>query len=251
MKKILAVALLIVMIFSFIACNSEQNNEHITGNAEDTESTSTNSITNSPETEKTPQTPTEILTPEPTPDDYFVFGKYEQDGDLNNGAEPIEWIILKDEKSKLLLVSRYILDYQDFNDTTLAKATSWGNSTLRKWLNNEFYNSAFSSAEQNKIITTKIQDYKADNALGDVTSDKVFILNKEQAFSYFASDYDRATTSTDYARTRKSYVTDAYWLINSYSSDLYKHLINSKGRNENNPRVNESQGIRPVVWINK
>ncbi len=233
MKRIISIIILCILVFSFVGCDIEDL-------PTDNDNTPTNSILNADNT------------PDVTPDDnaYFVFGEYEQDGNSNNGAEPIEWIILKEQGGKLLLISRYILDYQAFNDTTLARGTSWGNSTLRKWLNNEFYNSAFSSTEQNEIATTKIQDYNADNSLGNVTSDKVFILNKEEAFSYFISDYDRAATSTDYARTRKSYVTDAYWLINSYSSDLYKCLINSEGKNENNPRVNEKDGVRPVIWIN-
>lgn len=182
---------------------------------------------------------------------YVLFGTYEQDGNLGNGTEPIQWVPLFEQDGNVLLISRYILDYKEFNDTTIASATSWENSTLRKWLNGDFLNSAFSSSEKNRIVTTTVQDYKADNVLGETTSDKVFLLNKDQIFTYFASDSARATTSTAYAKTQKTYVTNAYWLINSYSSDLYKYLINAEGRNENNPRVNESEGIRPVIWISK
>lgn len=193
--------------------------------------------------------PQVIPTIPPKDDVYYVFGHFEQDGNLNNGSEPIEWIILEESNGRLLLISRYILDYQDFNDTVIAKATSWKNSSLRKWLNDNFYNTAFSASEQSRILSTSVQDYKSDNVLGDVTSDNVFILSKKQAFSYFSSNYARATRATQYANSRKSYPTNAYWLIDSYSSDLYKYLINSDGKNENNPRVNESEGVRPVIWI--
>lgn len=182
---------------------------------------------------------------------YILFGAYEQDGNLGNGSESIQWIPLYEQDGKILLISRFILGYKEFNDTTIANATSWKNSTLRKWLNNDFLNSAFSSEEQKKIVTTDVQDYKADNVLGDKTSDKVFLLNKDQAFTYFSSDFARSSTSTEYAKSQKIYVTDSYWLINSYTSDLYKYLINSEGRNENNPRVNETEGVRPVIWITK
>ena len=187
----------------------------------------------------------------PATDLYYIFGHYEQDGNSGNGAEPIQWIILEETDDSLLLISRYILDYQEFNDTVIANATSWRNSTLRKWLNNDFYKEAFSSSERDRILSTQVQDYKADGVRGDVTKDYVFILSKSQAFTYFTSNRDRATISTAFANTREKYPTDAYWLIDSYSSDLYKYLINSDGRNENYPRVNESEGVRPVIWVKK
>ena len=225
--------LIVLMIISFVGCADITTDTSV----EDLSTTENNRV--------------EVTEGSNDSANYILFGNYEQDGNLDNGAEPIQWIQLCEQDGKILMISRYILDYKDFNDTTIASATSWENSSLRKWLNGDFINSAFSPAEQNRIITATVQDYKADNVLGGTTQDKVFLLNKDQAFTYFSSDSDRATTSTRYANDKKSYVTNAYWLINSYSSDLYKYLINSEGRNENNPRVNESEGIRPVIWINK
>lgn len=39
------------------------------------------------------------------------FGKYEQDGNKNNGAEPVQWLLLDDIDEKLLLMSKEILYY--------------------------------------------------------------------------------------------------------------------------------------------
>ena len=65
----------------------------------------------------------------------------------------------------------------------------------------------------------------------------------------FPSDSDRATTLTDYAKEQKSVTNDTWWLINSYSSDLYKYVVNSSGEHENSPRVNEDEGVRPAIWV--
>ena len=180
---------------------------------------------------------------------YYIFGQYEQDGNADNGAEDIEWIILEETNDSMLLISRYILDYVPFNDTVIAESTDWSRSTLRNWLNNKFYNSAFSYEEQQRIMEIQVQDYHSDNMLGKISYDKVFILSKKQAFEYFEYDFERATVSTTYANKRTMFPEDSYWLINSHSSDLYKCVINSDGRNENNPRVNEDEGIRPVIVI--
>ena len=91
-------------------------------------------------------TESEVVTETQKDEDYILFGNYEQDSNVENGSESIQWILLDDNGDSCLLLSRYILDYKDFNDTTIAKATSWGNSTLREWLNNDFINSAFTES---------------------------------------------------------------------------------------------------------
>mgnify|MGYP000320325746 CR=1 FL=1 len=50
------------------------------------------------------------------------------------------WIKKGDE---VLLLSEYGLDAQPF-DTSGKERVLWKDSTIRKWLNNDFYNSAFS-----------------------------------------------------------------------------------------------------------
>ena len=81
---------------------------------------------------------------------YVTLGQYEQDNNLSNGPEEIEWLVLAIVDQKALLVSKYGLDTKPFNE--IRKEITWENSTIRNWLNNEFYNNAFSSSEKNKII---------------------------------------------------------------------------------------------------
>ena len=44
--------------------------------------------------------------------DIIVYGSYEQDGDIDNGLEPIEWEVLDVDDNRALLVCRYVLDWQ-------------------------------------------------------------------------------------------------------------------------------------------
>lgn len=177
-----------------------------------------------------------------------IFGNYEQDNNHSN-KEPISWYVVKTEGDMSLLVSKEILDFQPFNDSTVANGTSWEHSTLRKWLNDTFYNSAFSNSEKEYIMTTTVQDFKADMELGGTTKDKVFLLNYDEAWTYFPSDRERAAELTTYARAQKDITSNKWWLINSYSSDLYKYTVNEEGEYENSPRVNESEGVRPAIWV--
>ena len=79
-------------------------------------------------------------------DDVIVFGRYEQDNDLGNGPEPIEWIVLDTQDGKALLLSKYGLDAVPYNDDNNSAGT-WETCTLRTWLNDTFLNAAFTQEE--------------------------------------------------------------------------------------------------------
>ncbi len=118
---------------------------------------------------------------------YVIFGSYEQDGDTSNGPEPIEWEVLDENDGEMLLISRYILDCQPYN-TEFADVT-WETCTLRNWLNNDFYNTAFSDAENDRVITANLSN--PDNGEGGTeggndTSDKVFCLSVDEVRKYYS-----------------------------------------------------------------
>ncbi|MBQ5539651.1 MAG: hypothetical protein IIU03_05350, partial [Bacteroidales bacterium] len=105
----------------------------------------------------------------------ITMGHYEQDGDLSNGAEAIEWQVLAVEDGRTLVISRYGLDAKPYNEED--SSVTWETSTLRAWLNGEFYNSAFSSAEKGPIqqITVKNTDNSTYGTKGgNDTTDRIF-----------------------------------------------------------------------------
>ena len=48
-----------------------------------------------------------------------IFGHYEQDSDLSNGTEEIQCKVLDASNDHILLVSKYILDYQQIHKNSL------------------------------------------------------------------------------------------------------------------------------------
>ena len=54
------------------------------------------------------------------------------------------------------MISKYILDNKQFNDTNVY--VIWKNCSLRKWLNKEFLNAAFSASEIKKLEMITIRD---------------------------------------------------------------------------------------------
>ena len=137
----------------------------------------------------------------------LTFGQYEQDNDLSNGPEPIEWQVLAAEEDRVLVISKYGLTAMPFNMDW--NAVTWETCYLRAWLNLEFYNSAFNSAEQARILQVTLKN--PDNPEygtpgGNDTTDCIFLLSIDEVNQYFASDNDRQCKATVYAEANGAYV---------------------------------------------
>lgn len=126
------------------------------------------------------------------PFDTITFGSYEQDNIIDNGKEPIEWIVVtKNDDGKVLLTSKYILDCQKFN--SYPAPVTWERSTLRQWLNNDFFDEAFSEIEKANVLEVINQNKKNhyyNTECGNPTCDKVFCLSIEEATMYFEGGDD-------------------------------------------------------------
>ncbi len=178
---------------------------------------------------------------------YVTFGKYAQT-DTTANDDPIQWKVLAEGDGRCLLVSRYVLDFQDYRELEKAESSDWYLSTLRTWLNSTFLNSAFTQEEQSQIIATTIS---SENG---TSSDQVIILAPEQAWSLFPDDASRRARPTQYCESLQQFhVSDdgyiGWWLLDTEDS-LYKPLVSPAGADENHPRTNESEGVRPAIWVN-
>jgi len=77
-------------------------------------------------------------------------------------VEPIKWRVLEEDDGTYTLLSEFIIDKQVFytsnNTRTIGGQTIYANnyehSTIREWLNNAFYNKAFSTPEKSSIKAT-------------------------------------------------------------------------------------------------
>ena len=105
--------------------------------------------------------------------------------------EPIRWRILDNRDGVLTLLAARVLDCRKYNDLP-GKAT-WESCSLRKWLNGDFVNTAFSEDEKKDIVPSKNKN--APNCLygtdcGPDTIDTAFILSNDEVFgSDIAGEY--------------------------------------------------------------
>lgn len=120
--------------------------------------------------------------------DNVIWGSYEQDTSSSNGTEDIEWLVLDKTSDKLLLISEYALDCIPYNNEDMN--VTWETSTLRKWLNEEFLNTAFSNDELDLIAKTTVKTAISKSIYEDKktifeTQDQIFVLSGQEANKYF------------------------------------------------------------------
>ncbi|MBR6090156.1 MAG: hypothetical protein IKP86_09505, partial [Anaerolineaceae bacterium] len=154
--------------------------------------------------------------------DTFSFGRYEQDS--RSGADLIEWQVLAIEDGRALVISRYALEPMRYNRQY--ENTTWETSSLRKWLNGEFYNSAFSADEKSCISETAVSNpdnQKYGTGGGNDTQDKIFLLSIDEANQYFADNEARTCEATYYTEKNGANVNSktnrTMWWLRSPGED--------------------------------
>jgi len=177
--------------------------------------------------------------------------------------EPVKWTVLNADTG--LVVSNLALDVQEYKANTATvtignqdiRSNNWGYSNLRSWLNASFYNTAFTSAEQEEIKTTTL-DNRATNATYNASStdDNVFILSYSDANAYWSSDAKRRVAPTDYTRCQgviinSSYGTCQVWLRTASWQYNYVWAVYASGSFNNHCTVDSVEsGVCPAMCLN-
>lgn len=173
------------------------------------------------------------------------FGRYPQASTNENAL--IEWLVLKNDGSKALLISKYALDCQQYHTSRIFG--TWKTCTLRKWLNGTFISNAFSHEEQAMILSTTTES--AD------TKDRVFLLSMDEAWEYFSSDSTRQCQGTAYCYAQGAYETGngncKWWLRSPVYSGRTAYVYDGNLRNyygEYSCWVDSDDiAVRPALWI--
>lgn len=141
--------------------------------------------------------------------------------------EPISWTILNESNGTALILCDMIIDSQQF-DYDGSYYNDYAESTIRKWLNETFYNTAFNDLQKEIILTTTVDNSVAST--GDSsnpyacedTEDKVFLLSYKELTTYLTTTASRMKKTTDYAKsqgactsTSSSYLGNGYWWLRS------------------------------------
>lgn len=211
--------------------------------------------------------------------DKIKFGSYYQDAGFE--PEPIKWRVLSVNGDDAFLLADKILDCKQYNEEWAD--VTWETCTLRKWLNEDFYNEVFDVEEKAAITETTVinndtiyVNYAGEEEIiegGNDTKDKIYLLSADEVVNEVygfdstgtGSMETRYAKNTDYARLNGAYTykgDDIYytedfvgngdWLLRSPGSSSsqvsdvsYPGSINSIGFD-----VDHIEGVRPVLHVN-
>lgn len=156
--------------------------------------------------------------------DMFWFGKYHINSTVNfliGLPDPgkLVWRIIEKTDDHIFALSYHLVDYASFSK---GKDRKWEVSEARKWLNEEFYENAFSEEEKNLIKTVK--------------KDKVTLLTKKEAETLISvNDKKRGVD----------------WWLRSAGSTFYDRdiaVVNKYGYTDST-MMSSACGIRPAIYI--
>ena len=176
---------------------------------------------------------------------------------------PVEWIVLSREENKVLVISRYGIERRPYHESEKKTNVKWEKCSLRKWLNNDFFDSAFSQEERKAILLSDVDNSKDQcnskwrTVGGNNTQDHVFLLSYKEAKTMFRDGIARRCRSIELNACDKDTLSEeenefncGWWLRSpgehqGEAASVYRngHLCYSR-------RVSWSYYVRPALWLN-
>lgn len=191
--------------------------------------------------------------------DTVKFGKFEQDGNADNGVEDIEWTVICKENGMICLISKVGLAAKAYNESEGGPHnTSWEKCTLRKWLNEDFFNSAFSDEEKKSVPTVKVINYDTN------TEDKVYLLSiaEAQSAGYSMDAPEKRQTNVSAAalaagavtytdKQNDDLTTCSWWLRSAGSDNTLAAYVHFNGSVMVSGRAAQTadRAVRPAIWV--
>lgn len=196
--------------------------------------------------------------------------------------EPLQWRVLDLDEG--FIVCESIIDSQPYNNTVYfyngeyyqdtdktTYANNYAESSIREWLNDDFYHTAFTAVEKTEIQES-VQDNSCNNPNyprydSDTTNDKIFLLsydevtNSEYGFGLNPYEYDtnRRAQGTDYAKAQglevhnspsSVYHCKSKWWLRSPDDSGLTCMVNSGGNGGASNVCYVDHGIRPALKLN-
>lgn len=202
--------------------------------------------------------------------DHITLGSWEQDNNTSNGAEAISWTVLALGVGKALILSDKIIEFQPFQKKTVSETSTYTRaiypeSDIRKYLNDNFYNNAFTDKERALIISTKfnyqyVVEYKYQ---AEEFEDKVFLPSVDMANKYLVGNGTIIYgIPTDYVKKFEPYMSEVknvpsitealtWWLMDMGDDTSKASVVNGYDSKPDTygSELPTKRGVRPAMWI--
>lgn len=182
---------------------------------------------------------------------YIKFGKFAQKDSYQNKSD-IEWLVLAKESDRMLVISRNVLDWQEYEKEAtwelmrVSDSISWG---IEDWFTpggpSGFYEDAFTAEQRRDIIGYP------------------FLLTEEEVEKYFSTNAKRIAKPSGWAVARGAEKAKngacSWWLkaegfyANYVDTDGSVHLTDAVSKlfagSKQSISLHDEMGVRPAMWI--
>lgn len=146
-----------------------------------------------------------------------------------HNGKPLMWNVLVEENDRILVIANEAVGKMPFNVTS--RTNCWADCSLRNWLNNTFFSSAFNEQAQAAILTTTV---KTDEK---TTEDKLFLLSTSDTINLFIAHDDK----------QKGY---RWWLRTPSSHGIKAAFVDFDGCADGiGESVTSNYMVLPAMWI--
>ena len=170
-----------------------------------------------------------------------------------------EWRVLEVRSRKALLLSEHVIECRAYHN--VYEEVAWADSDVRKYLNEEFYNS-FTAQERAQILECA-QDSNS-------VMDKIFLLSQDEVLRYLGDGDNRQLQNSaskffiddEFNHARKATLKDgaeSRWLLRTAGREAsFVSVVTIEGKisltgdfvnRKSSPLFNV--GIRPAMWVDR
>lgn len=168
--------------------------------------------------------------------DEVYFGEYSN--------KKLKWIVIdKNPDGYIRLMCKDVVGQEDYENSGIERPVKWNDSHIKSWLNNTFYNSAFSESQKTAIIETYDKKFECYETVSILSYSEVQYY-ETQNYGNFNKIIDEediwlkgnsVTRESDYYWTQKDKTDEC---APRYCNGVYKELD-----------IGNSCGVRPIIWI--
>lgn len=171
--------------------------------------------------------------------DIITLGAWYENGDKTMPKTDIKWLILEvdSEGKRVFAISVDILSAMAYGKTDV-----WKNSDICTWLNNGFFNEAFSEAERKLLDSNLYEETDGDGGILSAFSSKLALMSKAEKEKYL--------TDLKYIAADGAGVAE-WWLRTAAGEGKIMYVAES-GQLATVGKDSQAadMGIRPVAWFN-
>lgn len=178
------------------------------------------------------------------------FGRYVQEP--GGPVTPLIWKVLDITNGTALLLADKCIDSKSYNDELIGG--TWESCSLRRWLNDNFYNRAFNDDDRARIPRVRVRctwNPEYDTDPGEDTYDFVFCPSYDEILKYFRKQASRKCRPTEYAAEtgRLDVKGCAYWLRSPGSAPDSATVVGNDGSFHVVGVSRDDVAVRPALYV--